>query len=127
MLAFSLLFFTPQIYTQTHTYVKGIIPVKKNIAFLQCRKFRAAQRELTQKQQEVYVPLTHPASEAQVDFGHALVKVNGRLRTGFTGEIVRKNERGIAEGLMNWRRPASRTIYRCCLIARGIPNPRLHR
>src|ERR1017187_6545386 len=39
-----------------------------------------AVRELTQKHQEVFVPLTHPAGEAQVDFGHALVKVNGPLR-----------------------------------------------
>lgn len=30
--------------------------------------------------QEVYMPLTHPPGEAQVDFGHALVKMNGVLR-----------------------------------------------
>jgi transposase len=36
-------------------------------------------RELTQKQQEVFVPLVHRPGEAQVDFGEALVKVNGRL------------------------------------------------
>jgi transposase len=39
-----------------------------------------AVRELTQVRQEVFVPLTHPPGEAQVDFGHALAKVNGRLR-----------------------------------------------
>ncbi len=39
-----------------------------------------AVRELTQKHQEVFVPLVHRPGEAQVDFGHALAKVNGRLR-----------------------------------------------
>ena len=29
---------------------------------------------------EVYVPLVHRPGEAQVDFGHALVKENGALR-----------------------------------------------
>jgi transposase len=37
-------------------------------------------RELTQRRQEVFVPLTHRPGEAQVDFGEALVKMNGRLR-----------------------------------------------
>jgi len=39
-----------------------------------------AVRELTQKHQEVFVPLLHRPGEAQVDFGHALANVNGRLR-----------------------------------------------
>jgi len=39
-----------------------------------------AVRELTQKTQEVFVPLVHRPGEAQVDFGHALAKVNGQLR-----------------------------------------------
>ena len=39
-----------------------------------------AVRELTQKNQEVFVPLVHRPGEAQVDFGHALAKVDGRLR-----------------------------------------------
>jgi transposase len=38
-----------------------------------------AVRELTQKHQEVFVPLAHRPGEAQVDFGHALAKVNGQL------------------------------------------------
>ena len=38
-----------------------------------------AVRELTQKNQEVFVPLQHLPGEAQVDFGHALAKVNGKL------------------------------------------------
>jgi transposase len=37
-------------------------------------------REKTQRQQEVFVPLVHRPGEAQVDFGEALVKLNGRLR-----------------------------------------------
>ena len=39
-----------------------------------------AVRELTQKNQEVFVPLQHLPGEAQVDFGHALANVNGQLR-----------------------------------------------
>jgi len=39
-----------------------------------------AVRELAQRQQEVFVPLVHRPGEAQVDFGHAAVKVNGKLR-----------------------------------------------
>jgi len=39
-----------------------------------------AVRELKRTSKEVYVPLTHPPGEAQVDFGHALVKMNGVLR-----------------------------------------------
>src|SRR5208283_4843955 len=39
-----------------------------------------AVRELTQRSQEVFVPLVHRPGEAQVDFGEALVKMNGRLR-----------------------------------------------
>ena len=39
-----------------------------------------AVRELTRRCQEVFVPLIHRPGEAQVDFGEALVKMNGRLR-----------------------------------------------
>src|ERR1039457_7258539 len=39
-----------------------------------------AVRELTQRNQEVFVPLVHRPGEAQGDFGHALANVNGRLR-----------------------------------------------
>jgi transposase len=39
-----------------------------------------AVRELKRTSQEVFMPLTHPPGEAQVDFGHALVKMNGVLR-----------------------------------------------
>ena len=41
---------------------------------------KAAVREQTRRRQEVFVPLTHPPGEAQVDFGEALVKMNGVLR-----------------------------------------------
>jgi len=37
-------------------------------------------RELTQRRQEVFVPLIHRPGEAQVDFGQAVVKMNGVLR-----------------------------------------------
>src|SRR5208337_5340015 len=37
-------------------------------------------RELTAHRQEVFVPLIHRPGEAQVDFGEALVKMNGQLR-----------------------------------------------
>jgi len=39
-----------------------------------------AVRELTQRTQEVFVPLVHRPGEAQVDFGEAAVNVNGKLR-----------------------------------------------
>jgi transposase len=39
-----------------------------------------AVRELRLKGQEVFMPLVHPPGEAQVDFGQALVKMNGVLR-----------------------------------------------
>jgi transposase len=37
-------------------------------------------KELTSRNREVFVPLSHPPGEAQVDFGHALVNEAGRLR-----------------------------------------------
>jgi transposase len=37
-------------------------------------------RELTAHRQEVFMPLIHRPGEAQVDFGQALVKMNGVLR-----------------------------------------------
>jgi transposase len=39
-----------------------------------------AVRDREQKNREVFVPLAHEPGEAQVDFGQALVKMNGRLR-----------------------------------------------
>jgi hypothetical protein len=36
-------------------------------------------RELSARTQEVFVPLEHPPGEAQMDFGQALVKLNGQL------------------------------------------------
>ena len=41
---------------------------------------KEAVRELSRRTQEVFVPLIHRPGEAQVDFGHALAKVNGQLR-----------------------------------------------
>ena len=41
---------------------------------------KAAVRELKRSGQEVFVPLIHRPGEAQVDFGHALVNVNGILK-----------------------------------------------
>ncbi len=41
---------------------------------------KEAVRELEQKNREVFVPLAHEPGEAQVDFGQALVKMNGHLR-----------------------------------------------
>ena len=41
---------------------------------------KEAVRELKQKGREVFVPLIHRPGEAQVDFGFALVNVNGQLR-----------------------------------------------
>ena len=41
---------------------------------------KEAVREIKQKGQEVFVPLIHRPGEAQVDFGFALVNVDGQLR-----------------------------------------------
>jgi transposase len=41
---------------------------------------KEAAREIKQQSREVFVPLIHRPGEAQVDFGFALVNVNGRLR-----------------------------------------------
>ena len=37
-------------------------------------------REMTAHRQEVFMPLIHRPGEAQVDFGEALVNLNGKLR-----------------------------------------------
>lgn len=52
---------------QKEGYVGGYTAVKDAV------------REMEQKNQEVFVPLAHPPGEAQVDFGYALVKMNGQL------------------------------------------------
>jgi transposase len=41
---------------------------------------RQAVRRLTQKNQEVFVPLKHPPGQAQVDFGHAWACIEGHLQ-----------------------------------------------
>jgi len=41
---------------------------------------KAAVREIKQRRREVFVPLMHRPGEAQMDFGHALAKVDGVLR-----------------------------------------------
>jgi transposase len=41
---------------------------------------KEAVREILRVKQEVFMPLVHRVGEAQVDFGHALVKVSGVLR-----------------------------------------------
>ena len=48
-------------------YTGGYTVVKEVVRELSCRK------------QEVFVPLSHPPGEAQVDFGHALVNLGGKL------------------------------------------------
>ena len=51
-----------------HRYVGGYTAVKEVV------------REIAQKSQEVFVPLSHPPGEAQFDFGHALARIGGKLR-----------------------------------------------
>jgi len=41
---------------------------------------KQAVREINQQTREVFVPLQHRPGEAQVDFGYALIKQDGRLR-----------------------------------------------
>jgi hypothetical protein len=43
-------------------------------------KLPRAGLQVTQKNQEVFVPLLHRPGEVQVDFGHALANANGQLR-----------------------------------------------
>ena len=45
-----------------------------------CTAVKELVAEIKALKQEVFVPLTHRPGEAQVDFGHALVNVNGVLR-----------------------------------------------
>ena len=51
-----------------HAYEAGYTGVKDAV------------RAWRQQHKEVFLPLTHPPGEAQVDFGHALVKMGGVLR-----------------------------------------------
>jgi transposase len=41
---------------------------------------KEAVRDINRTHREVFVPLSHPPGEAQVDFGYALANVAGRLR-----------------------------------------------
>ena len=41
---------------------------------------KAAVHQITQRSREVFVPLTHCPGEAQVDFGHAVMRQDGVLR-----------------------------------------------
>ena len=47
-----------------------------------CTVVRLLVKDMEQKNLEVFVPLAHPAGEAQVDFGHALVKEGGAAQGG---------------------------------------------
>lgn len=70
-----------------HTPRKQRHTVKKIWEILQYEGFdggyttvKDAVRELRRTSQEVYMPLSHPPGEGQVDFGHAVVKMAGVLR-----------------------------------------------
>ena len=82
-----------------------------------------AVRELTQKSQEVFVPLTHPPGEAQVDFGHALAKVNGRLRK--VAFFVMALPYSDASFVMAFERECTETFWeghaRACEFFGGVP------
>ena len=52
--------------------MKGYTAVKEFVAEL-----KATKREVF-----IFMPLSHPPGEAQVDFGHALVRLNGTLTKG---------------------------------------------
>ena len=80
-------------------------------------------RELTQIRQEVFVPLTHPPGEAQVDFGHALAKVNGRLRK--VAFFVMALPYSDACFVMTFERECTETFWeghaRACEFFGGVP------
>lgn len=62
---------------QRHT-AKSIWEVLQEEGFAGgCTVVKDAARELRRTMKEVYMPLTHRPGEAQVDFGHALVKMSG--------------------------------------------------
>jgi len=65
---------------QRHT-AKRIWEVLQDEGFTGCYTIvKDAVRELRRTMKEVYMPLIHRPGEAQVDFGHALVKISGVLR-----------------------------------------------
>jgi hypothetical protein len=47
-----------------------------------CTVVRLLVKDMEQKNREVFVPLAHPPGEAQVDFGHALVKEGASAQGG---------------------------------------------
>jgi transposase len=70
-----------------HTHKKQRHTAKKIWQILQQEGFtggytivKDAVRQIKRTRKEVYMPLTHPPGEAQVDFGQALVKMAGVLR-----------------------------------------------
>ena len=72
---------------------------------------------------EVFVPLTHPPGEAQVDFGHALAKVNGRLRK--VAFFVMALPYSDASFVMAFERECTETFWeghaRACEFFGGVP------
>ena len=83
-----------------------------------------AVRELTQKNQEVFVPLLHLPGEAQVDFGHALANVNGRLRK--VAFFVMTLPYSDATFVMSFERECTETFWeghvRAFEFFKGVPN-----
>jgi transposase len=82
-----------------------------------------AVRELAQRQQEVFVPLVHRPGEAQVDFGHALVKVNGQL--GKVAFFVMALPYSDAAFVMALERECTETFWeghvQACELFGGVP------
>ena len=83
-----------------------------------------AVRVLTPKNQEVFVPLPHLPGKAQVDFGHALAKVNGRLRkVAFFVMALPYSE---APFVMAFEREGTETFWtghgRAFEFFKGVPN-----
>jgi len=67
---------------QRHTARRIYHRLREEHGYTGCESIvRAAVHDWKQKQQEVFVPLSHPPGEAQVDFGHAEVIIAGEPLT----------------------------------------------
>ena len=83
---------------------------------------KEAVREIKQKGQEVFVPLIHRPGEAQVDFGFALVNVNGQLRKlpffvmtlPYSDAIFVQVYERMSTEIYSRRTPSSIRVFRWC-------------
>lgn len=73
--------------SESQVYKKQYYTTKRVLEILQCERFtgsytivKDAIREIKRTSKEVFMPLSQPPGEAQVDFGQALANFNGTLK-----------------------------------------------